>query len=86
LVPVSSKVRAVHPPRAPALGHGTVAFLWAIGLGLFIFLGMLSISISKGTSIVVSIVSAFVIYFAVLLFGADAPGRQRKTPREDRGR
>lgn len=75
----------MHAPRPPALGQGTVAFLWAVGLSLFIFVGMLSISISKATSIVVSIVAAAVIYFAILLRGGDAPGRQ-KSPSEDRGR
>jgi hypothetical protein len=66
-----------HPPRPPALAHGTSAFLWAVGLGGFIFVGMLSISISKGTSLIVAIVCGFAIYFAVLLFGADAWRRQR---------
>jgi hypothetical protein len=61
-----------HPPRPPSIAHGTAAALWAIGLGGFIFVGMLSISISKGTSVIVSIICAFVIYFAVLLFGAGA--------------
>jgi len=64
-----------HPPRPPAFGHGTISALWAAGLGLFIFLGMLSISISKGTAVVVSIVCAAVIFFAVRLFGESTPGR-----------
>jgi hypothetical protein len=72
----------MHAPRAPAIAQSTAAFLWAIGLGLFVFVGMLSISISKPTSIVVSIMSAAVIFFAVLLFGANAPGRQQNKPSE----
>jgi hypothetical protein len=66
-----------HPPRPPAFSHGTVSFLWAAGLGLFIFVGMLAISISKGTSVVVSIVSAAVIFFAVRLFGGGTGAQGR---------
>lgn len=64
-------------PRPPAIAQGTSAALWAVGLGGFIFVGMLSISISKATSLIVAIVCGFVIYFAVLLFGADAWRRHR---------
>lgn len=67
-----------HPPRPPAISQGTAAFLWAVGLGAFVFVGMLSISISKGTSLVVAIVCGFAIYFAVVLFGAEGWGRQRR--------
>jgi hypothetical protein len=70
----------MHPPRPPAAGQGTSAFLWAVFLGGFIFVGMLSISISKGTSIATSIVSAAVIFSAVRRFGADAPRQPVKKP------
>jgi hypothetical protein len=52
--------------------------LWAVGLGCYIFLGMLAISISLGTSIVTSIVCAIVIFIAVRLFGEGAPPRPRR--------
>jgi hypothetical protein len=71
--------------HAPAYSQGTVAFLWAIGLALFIFVGMLAVSISMATSIVVSIVAAAAIFFAIRLFGADARGRQPDRQGEDRG-
>ncbi len=69
-----------HPPRPPALSHGTGAFLWALGLGFFILLGMLSISISKATSIVVAVLSGAVIYVAVRALGDDVDRRQRQRP------
>ena len=75
----------MHAPRPPAIGQGAAAFLWAVGLGLFVFVGMLAISISKATSIVVSIIAAAAIFFAILLFGANAAGRQKKKPSEDLG-
>jgi hypothetical protein len=63
----------MHPPRPPAIGQGTQAFLWAVALGGFIYVGMLAISISKPTSIVTAVVCALIIFFAVRLFGADSP-------------
>ena len=72
---------SVHPPRPPAVSPGTQAFLWAVGLGGFIFVGMLSISISMGTSIVTAIVCGIVIYFAVRLLGAAATPARRSAPR-----
>jgi hypothetical protein len=60
----------------PAFSQGTVAFFWAVGLGLFVFVLMLGIAVGLGTSLVVSIVSGLVIFFAVLLFGQDRAGRE----------
>ncbi|MCL4289258.1 MAG: hypothetical protein KJ051_03195 [Thermoleophilia bacterium] len=67
-----------HPPRLPALGAGLVSFLWAVALGGFVFIGMLSIAISLATSLIVAIACGFVIYFANMLFGADAPARRAR--------
>jgi hypothetical protein len=72
----------MHPPRPPAFGPGTQAFLWAIGLGGFVFIGMRAINISLGTSIVVSIVSAFVIFFAVRIYGDAAQPRSGPAGKE----
>jgi hypothetical protein len=71
--------------RPPASSHGTSSFLWALGLGLFIFVGMLAISISMATSLIVAIVCGTLIFFFVRLFGDDTPFRQR-SPRRSGGR
>jgi len=55
-----------------------VSFLWAVALGGFVFIGMLSIAISLATSLIVAIACGFVIYFANMLFGADAPARRAR--------
>jgi hypothetical protein len=57
---------------------GTQAVLWAVGLGGFIFVGMLSISISTSTSLITAIVCGFVVFLAVRLLGEGAPPRQRR--------
>jgi hypothetical protein len=74
----SSNVLAMHPPRPPAIPPGTQALLWAVGLGGFVFVGMLSISISKSTSLITAIGCGFVIFLAVRLFGEGAPERQSR--------
>ena len=61
------------PPRPPAIGHGTHAFAWALGLGGFIFAGMLALDISMMTSLVTGILCGVVIFLAVAHFGADRP-------------
>ena len=68
----------MHLPRSPAISPGTQALLWAVGLGVFVFLEMLAFDISMGTSIVTSILSAIVIFVAVRLFGEGAPPRPRR--------
>jgi fucose permease len=63
----------MHPLRPPAIGQGVQAFLWALFLGGFVFIGMLAIDISKLTSIVTGIVCGLVIFVAVCAFGAERP-------------
>ena len=61
----------MHAPRAPAISQGTAAFLWALGLGTIILLLMLGVAVPLGTSLIVSIASGFVIFFAIVRFGQD---------------
>lgn len=68
----------MHPPRLPAFSQGTVALLWAIALGGYVFLLMLAISVGTGVSVIISVVCAIVIFFAVLLFGQDRARPRRR--------
>jgi hypothetical protein len=63
--------------RPPSFDRGTTSGIWAVGLGLFVFLGLLSIGISKGTSFVVALVATGLIFLYVRLYGGDEP---RRTP------
>jgi hypothetical protein len=58
--------------RPPSIDPGVSAGLWAIGLGLFIFFGMLALDVEGATSLIVSIVSAGAIFLYVRLYGRDA--------------
>ena len=57
--------------RSPAFSPGFTAFVWSFVLGGYIIIGMLAISISKGTSLVTGILSGCLIFFYVRLTGAD---------------
>ncbi len=55
--------------RPPAFSHGFVSFLWGAGLGLFVWVGLLGVGLSGGTSFLVGVLAALGIFFYVLLYG-----------------
>jgi len=58
----------------PSIDKGVTAFLWALGLGLFLFFGMLAIGISGGRALIFSALAGFGIFFYVRIFGEERPG------------
>lgn len=73
----------MHPPRAPALNHTFTSALWGIGLGAFIWVGLLSVEItSRLTSLICGIVGGIMIFFYVVMFGDQyLTGRVRRRRR-----
>jgi hypothetical protein len=65
-----------HPPRPPSIDHGVVAFLWAFGLAVFVYFGLVAIGASGATSIVLALVAFAAIWFVVRLRGEDVPPRR----------
>jgi len=65
----------MHLPRPPSIDRGTSAGLWAIGLGLYIFLGMLAIGIGLGTTFIVSVLAMGAIFLYVRVYGEEEPRR-----------
>ena len=57
--------------RPPALDHGLVSALWAIGLGLFILLGSIAVGLAKGTAFIVAPLAAAAIYLFVRIYGEE---------------
>ncbi len=55
--------------RPPSIDHGVVSFLWALGLGVFLWLGMLSVGVSKPTAVIFAALSAGAIFLFVRVFG-----------------
>ena len=60
--------------RAPSVDKGVSSFLWAFGLGLFLWLGMLAVGVSGGTAFVLAALAGFGIFFYVRIFGEERPG------------
>ena len=57
--------------RPPSIDHGIVSALWGIGLGLYLFLGMLSVGVDLATTFIVSALAAAAIFFFVRLRGEE---------------
>jgi len=69
----------MHPPRPPSIDQGVIAVIWAVGLAIFIYFGLLAIGSSGATAIVIALVSFAAIWLLVRLRGEDKPSRRRPT-------
>jgi hypothetical protein len=63
--------------RPPSIDQGVQAGLWAVVLGLIIWLGMLAVGVSGATSAIMAALAAAAIFLYVRLFGEEKPRRQR---------
>jgi hypothetical protein len=72
--PHRCRITPVHL-RLPAIDHGVTSFLWAFGLGLYLWLGMLAVGVSKPTAFILAAVAAFLIFLYVRVYGEDEPRR-----------
>jgi hypothetical protein len=57
------------------MSQGVTAFLWALGLALYICLGGMAVGVSRATSVVVAAVSGCAIFLFVRIYGEDEPRR-----------
>lgn len=62
--------------RPPATSPGTAAAIWALVFGLYVWLGGLAVGVSGGTAFIFGGVIGFLVFLAVLMYGADEPRRQ----------
>jgi hypothetical protein len=69
-----------HIPRPPSFDHGFISFLWAIGLGVFIYFGSIAVGVSKGTAFLFAALAAFAIFLFVRVYGEETPPK-RQAPR-----
>jgi hypothetical protein len=51
--------------RAPSIDRGVQSFVWALVFFLFLFFGMVSIAIGKGTALMIALVASFLIFVLV---------------------
>jgi drug/metabolite transporter (DMT)-like permease len=65
-----------HMPRPPSVDHGVISFLWAVGLGAYIYFGSLAVGVSAGTAFIFSALAALAIFLFVRVFGENRPPRR----------
>ncbi|HVS85262.1 MAG TPA: hypothetical protein VHD91_06500 [Gaiellaceae bacterium] len=65
--------------RPPSIDQGVIALIWAVGLGLFIYFGLLAVGASGATAIVITLVSAAAIWLFVRVRGESAPARRPRS-------
>jgi hypothetical protein len=51
--------------RAPSTDRGVQSFIWAVVFFLILIFGMIALGVARGTSLLVSLVSAFLIFLFV---------------------
>jgi len=51
--------------RMPSIDRGFQAFLWALLFFVVLYFGMVAIEIHKGTALLISLVSSFLIFLFV---------------------
>jgi hypothetical protein len=57
--------------RPPSIDRGVTSFLWAFGLALFIWFGLMSIGMSRGTAFILALLSFGAIFLFVRTQGED---------------
>jgi hypothetical protein len=60
--------------RMPSTDQGVQAFVWALVFFLFLWLGALALKLPGGTSFIISLLAAAVIFLLVRTRGGDYPG------------
>jgi hypothetical protein len=66
------------PPRPPSIDQGVIAAIWAVGLGIYIYFGLLAVGSSGATAITIAQVSFAAIGLLVRLRGEDPVRRPRR--------
>ncbi len=57
--------------RPPAFSHGLTSFLWALGLGLFVWIGLLAVDVDGARAFIFGFLAGLGIFFFVLIYGGE---------------
>ncbi len=63
-------------PRLPSIDHGVVSFVWAAFFGLYIFLGLSAIGVTRATAVILAALAFGAIYLYVRIYGESEPRAQ----------
>jgi hypothetical protein len=66
--------------HGPSIDQGVIALVWACGLGIYIYFGLIAVGESGAVAIVVTLVSCFFIWLFIRLRGEDVPERPARRP------
>jgi hypothetical protein len=64
--------------RPPSIDRGVTSFLWGLGLGVYLWLGMLAVGVSGATAFILGALAGAGIFLFVRLFGADGARLRRR--------
>jgi hypothetical protein len=64
--------------RPPSIDQGVQAGLWAFGLALIIWLGLLAFGVGGATSFIMAALAGGAIFLYVRFFGGDEPQIERR--------
>jgi hypothetical protein len=71
--------------RPPSIDRGVASFLWAAGLGLYVYFGLVAVAVDGAIAAIVAALAFAAIFLFVRIYGEDEPRRQqtrsRDTPR-----
>lgn len=62
--------------RPPSIDRGVTSFLWGLGLGLYIWVGLLAVGVSGATAFIFGLLSAFFIFLLVRILGEQGVPRR----------
>jgi hypothetical protein len=57
--------------RPPSIDRGVTSFLWAFGLALYIWLGLVAVGVNKGTALLLALLSFGAIFLFVRVYSED---------------
>jgi hypothetical protein len=64
--------------RPPSIDQGVQSFLWGLGLGLYIWLGLRAVGVQPATSFIFAALLGFAIFLFVRIFGEEQPRRSTR--------
>jgi hypothetical protein len=64
--------------RAPSTDHGVASFLWAFFFGLFLWLGMGAVGVSRATAFILGCLGGAAIFLFVRHFGGNRPPKAKR--------
>jgi hypothetical protein len=56
-------------PKPPSIDHGVISFLWGVGLGGYVCIGLLAVGVERATAFIFGLLTAFAVFLLVRILG-----------------